>query len=98
MRRERRNCGSKWELDWVRHYDGGQTDQGEVLDDCCHVTFALGTLRSKVTLLQLPPFLDASSVKRGIIKEKWKPSKKPPNPMRETEEENRETTKNILAP
>ena len=28
-----------------------KTDQGEVLDDCCHVTSALGTLRSEVTLL-----------------------------------------------
>ena len=35
----------------MRRYSGGQTDQGEVLDDCCHVTSALGTLRSEVTLL-----------------------------------------------
>ena len=54
MRRERKNRGSKWEFDWVRRYGGGQTDQGEVLDDCCHVTSASGTsgiLRSEVTLL-----------------------------------------------
>ena len=52
MRRERRNRGSKWEFNWVKHYGRGQTDQGEVLGDCCHITFASGTLRSKVTLLQ----------------------------------------------
>ena len=28
----------------------------------------------------------------------WKPSEKPPNPMRETGEENRKTAENILAP
>ena len=28
---------------------------------------------------------------------KWEPDKKPSNPMRETEEENRETNENILA-
>ena len=78
MRRERKNRGSKWELDWVRRYGGGQTDQGEVLDDCCHVTSALETLRSEVTLLQLPPSSDASSVERGIVEGKWEPGKKPP--------------------
>ena len=97
MRGERRKRSSKWELDWVRRYGGGQTDQGEVLDDCCHVTSASGTLRSEVTLLQLPLPSDASSVERGIVEEKWEPSKKPPNPMRETGEENRQTTRNILA-
>ena len=81
----------------MRRYGGGQTDQSEVLDDCCHVTSVLGTLRSKVTLLQLPPSSDASSVEREIVKRKWKPSKKPSKPIRETEEENRETNENILA-
>ena len=56
MCRERRNRGSEWELDWVRRYDGDQTDQGEVLDDCCHVTSTSEILRSEVTLLQLPFF------------------------------------------
>ena len=53
MRREKRNYGSECELDWVRRYGGGQTDPGEILDDCCYVTSALGTLRSEVTLLHL---------------------------------------------
>ena len=43
----RRNRGSKWESDWVRRCDRSQVDQGEVLDDCCQVTFALGTFHSK---------------------------------------------------
>ena len=82
----------------MRRYSGGQTDQGEVLDDCYHVTSASETLRSKVTLLQLPSSSDASSVKRGIVEGKWKPSKKPPNPMKENKKENRKTSENILAP
>ena len=36
----------------------------------CHVTSALGTLRSEVTLLQLLPSSDASSVERGIVEGK----------------------------
>ena len=52
MHRKRKNRGSKWELNWVRHYGGGQTDQGEVLNDCCHVTSVTGTLYSGVILLQ----------------------------------------------
>ena len=28
----------------------------------------------------------------------WEPGEKPPNPIRETEEENREINKNILVP
>ena len=53
------------------------------------------TFTPKVTLLQLPPFSDASSAEHGIVEREleWVP-----NPMRETGEENRETTKNILAP
>ena len=61
------------------------------------MTSALGTLRSEVTLLQLPLSSDASSVKYGIVERKKEPSKKPPKPMRETEEENRETNENILS-
>ena len=75
-----------------------KTDQGEVLEDCCHLTSALGTLRSKVTLLQLPPPLDASFVERGIVEGKREPGEKLPKPMRETGEENQKTTENILAP
>ena len=82
----------------MRHYSGSQTGRGEVLDDCCHVTSALGTLRSEVTLLQLPLSSDASSVEREIVKGKWEPGKKPFNPLIETRKENRETSENILAP
>ena len=52
----------------------------------------------KVTLLQLPSFLDTSSAEREIIEKEWKPSEKSPKPMRKTGEENRKTTENILAP
>ena len=31
----------------MRRGSGSQTDQDEVLDDCCHVTSAPGTLRSE---------------------------------------------------
>ena len=31
----------------MRRGSGSRTDQGEVLDDCCHVTSASGTLRSE---------------------------------------------------
>ena len=79
MRRGRRNRGSEWEFDWLRYYGEGQTDPGEVLDDCCYMTSALGTLCSEVTLLQLPLSSDASSVEREFVKKKWKPGKKPSN-------------------
>ena len=62
------------------------------------MTFALETLRSKVTLLQLPLTLDTSSIEHGIIERKWKPDEKPPNLIKETGEENRETIENILSP
>ena len=64
----------------MRRYGGGQTDQGEILDDCYHVTSALRLsacdfrFRNSplVTLLQLLLSLDASSVERGIVKvETW---------------------------
>ena len=81
----------------MRCYGGGQTDQGEVLDNCCYMTSALRTLCFEVMLLQLLLSLDASSVERGIVKGKWEPGKKPLNTMRETEEENWKTIENILA-
>ena len=70
----------------------------------CHMTSTL-----KVMLLQLPPFLEASSVEReicwrgtlkGILNEnlEWEPGEKLSNSMKETGEENRGTTENILAP
>ena len=31
----------------MRHCDRSQTDQGEVLDDCCYVTSTLGTFCSE---------------------------------------------------
>ena len=31
----------------MKHCAGGQADQGEVLDDCCHVNSNLETLRSE---------------------------------------------------
>ena len=43
----RKNRGSKWEPNWVRHYSESQAEQGEVLDDCCHIASALGTFRSE---------------------------------------------------
>ena len=54
----------------------------------------------KVTLLQLPPSSDASSADCGIAEGELEgePGEKPPNPMKETGEENWETTENILAP
>ena len=97
MRRERRNRGSEWELDWVRRYGGGQIDQGEVLDDYYYMISVLGTLRFEVTLLQLPLSLDANSVEQEIVEGKWEPGKKPPNPIKKTEKENRKTIENILA-
>ena len=46
VRRIRRNHGFEWEPGWVRRGDGGQADQGEVLDGCCHMTFASAAFRS----------------------------------------------------
>ena len=82
----------------MRRYSGGQTDQGEVLDDCYYVTSALKTLRSKGMLLQLSLSSDASSIERRIVEGRWKPGKKLHNPMKRTGEENRETSENILPP
>ena len=82
----------------MRRYGGGQTDQSKVLDNCCHVISALGTLCSKVTLLQLPLSSNASSVACGIVERKWEPGKKPPNLMRQTGQENQKTSESILAP
>ena len=56
--------GSKWEPDSMRRYDGTQTNQGKVLDNCCYMTSAL----------QLLLFLDVSSIERENVKRKsgWK--------------------------
>ena len=37
----------------MRRCNGSQTDQGEVLNDCCHVTSASVASAPKVTLLQI---------------------------------------------
>ena len=72
MCRMRRNRGSKWEPGWVRHYGIGQADQGEVW----MIIVTLLPLRElsapalRVTLLQLPPSLDASSAERGNVEGK----------------------------
>ena len=39
-----------------------------------------------------------NSAKRGIVEGRWKLGEKPSNLMRKTEEENRGTNENILAP
>ena len=44
VRREERYRGSKWEPNWMKGHGGGQTDQDEILDDCCHMTSASRTL------------------------------------------------------
>ena len=47
MRKTKKNYDFKWELDWLRYHSRDQADQGEVLDNYCHVTSALKTLRSE---------------------------------------------------
>ena len=46
----------------MRRGSGSQTDQGEVLDNCCHVTSTLGTLRSEGYVITIgfkePSFLN----------------------------------------
>ena len=37
----------------MRRCNRSQIDQCEVLDDCCHMTFTLETLRPEVTLSQI---------------------------------------------
>ena len=56
----------------------------------CHITSALRALCSKSHIIILLLSSDISSIEREIIKRKleWKLNKKPPNPIRETEEEN----------
>ena len=46
MCKMRQNRDSKWEPDWGRRCDGGQADQGKVLEDCCHLTSASEALCS----------------------------------------------------
>ena len=80
----------------MRRYGRSQTDQGEVLDDCCyHVTFT-----PKVTLLELPFFQTQTPLSVESLKGNSNENlvKKPSNLMRETVEENQETTENILVP
>lgn len=93
--------GSKWEPNWVRHYSRSQTDKVEVLDNRCHMIFASIAFALNVMLLQLLPFLDASfaKYKSCLLKKNLKQrlGEKPPNLMRETEEKNQKTNKNILA-
>ena len=52
--------------------------------------------------LQLLSFLDASYTEREsrLLRRnlEWKPSEKSSNPIKETEEENKRTNENILAP
>ena len=50
--------GSKWEPDSMRHGSGSQTDQGEVLDDCCHVTSASGTIRFEGHVITIASFFE----------------------------------------
>ena len=50
-------------------WDGSQTDQGEVLDNSCHITSTSIASALKVMSLQLPSFLDASSTEHRIC---WK--------------------------
>ena len=40
----------------MRCYGGSQTNQGEVLDDSCHVTFVLRILRSKGHIITIASF------------------------------------------
>ena len=52
----------------MRRCNRSQTNQDEILDNCCQVTFT-----PKVTLLQLPFFLDTSCIERGsrLLKENF---------------------------
>ena len=93
----RRNRGSKWETDWVRYCNEIQADQGEVLDDYYYMTSTLETFCSKSHIITIASFLDASFVEHEIVKKKWELGEKPPNPMKETGEENRKIIENILA-
>ena len=81
----------------MRHCSGSQTDQDEVLDDCCHVNSALETLHSEGHVITIAFFFGRELRSAWNCPKKWRFGEKPPNPMRETEEENREITENILA-
>ena len=97
MRRIRRNHSFKWEPNWVKHYGIGQTNQGEVLDNYCHVASTLKALCSKGHIITITSFFNISSAECEIVEEKWEPGEKPLNPMKRTEEENQETSENIIA-
>lgn len=49
----------------MRRYDRNQTNWNEILDDGFYVIFTLITSISKVILLSLPSFLDASFIEYG---------------------------------
>ena len=85
----------------MRRCGGGQADQSEVIDVCCHVTSAFGALRSgsKGHVITIASFFGRElcwAWKRW--REEWESGEKPPNLMKETGEENQETTENIIAP
>ena len=50
----------------MRRGSGSRTDQGEVLDDCCHVTSASGTLRSEGHVITLKLFIKIN-IKSNIL-------------------------------
>ena len=81
----------RWRPSWLE----------QSLDDCRHVTSASGALRSgsEGHVITIASFFGRKlrwAWKRW--REEWEPDEKPLNPMRETKEENRGTTENILAP
>lgn len=49
----------------MRRYNISQTDLNEVLNNSCHVIFALVASALEITSLQLPSFSDTSSAKHG---------------------------------
>ena len=42
----------------MRRYDKSQADQSEVLDDCCHMISASGTLCSKGHVIKIASFFE----------------------------------------
>ena len=71
------------------------------LDDYYHVTSALGALRSgsEGHIITIASFFGRKLCwVWKCWREEWEPGEKPPNPMKETGEENRGAIKNILAP
>ena len=56
----------------MRRYNRSQTDQDEVLDNCCYVISILIVFRSKDYIIIIIFFLDISSVEHGIVKKEKK--------------------------